>query len=212
MVFKKIQFWILLLCSYFVHAQENFEYTFEYTWKKRPMNMPKLYTDRMKLRLLEMQDAQALFDIIQDPIITHYSYMITLHESLDDTQKWIERVLNLHAKDTCLPYVVLDAQTDEILGCCFAWYQAAHARMEVGYFYKKSSWGHGYATEALQALLQFLCTSTNCMRIQATCDPENKASAKVLQKAGMEYEGLLRNYSCVHKKPANRCMYALIPE
>ena len=176
------------------------------------MTIPILQTDRLTLRLIEMQDAQALFEIASDENVTEYTYMITLHESIDDTEKWIERILDLYEKDGVIPFVVVDTHTHEILGCCFAWYLVKHARMDVGYFYKKSSWGNGFATEALQALIQFLCTSTNCVRIEATCDPENKASAKVLEKAGMIYEGLFRNFVVVRNNPEDRKIYACIPE
>ena len=176
------------------------------------MTMPILQTDRLTLRLLDMRDAQAIFEIIQDEHVTKLTYMITHHESLEDTEKWIERILDLYEKDGVIPFVVIDKHTDELLGCCFAWYLAKHARMDVGYFYKESSWGKGFATEALQALIQFLCTSTNCVRVEATCDPENKGSARVLEKAGMQYEGLLRNYVFVQGKVADRLMYAIIPE
>jgi [ribosomal protein S5]-alanine N-acetyltransferase len=202
MIQKKIWVLFLGLISFALSAQEICQ----------SMTIPILQTDRLTLRLIDMQDAQALFEITSDENITEYTYMITLHASIDDTEKWIERILNQYEKDGVIPFVVVDTHTHEILGCCFAWYLAKHARMDVGYFYKKSSWGKGFATEALQALIQFLCTSTNCVRIEATCDPKNKASAKVLEKAGMIYEGLLRNFVCVRNLPEDRKIYAFIPE
>ena len=145
--FKNVAVWPSMLCV-LLSAQEICE----------SMGMPILQTDRLTLRLISIQDAPALFEITSDENIAKYTYMITLHESIDDTEKWIERVLNLYKNDSLVPFVVIDTYTHEMIGCCFAWYTAEHARMEVGYFYKQSSWGKGFATEALQAFIQFLCT------------------------------------------------------
>jgi ribosomal-protein-alanine N-acetyltransferase len=47
-------------------------------------------------------------------------------------------------------------------------------------------------------------------RIEAVCLPENAASGRVLQKAGMQYEGLLRNYQVWRGKPCDLQMWAVV--
>ncbi len=71
-------------------------------------------------------------------------------------------------------------------------------------------WGQGLATEAAQALVAFGLEQMQLARIEAVCLPENAASARVLQKAGMQYEGLLRNYQVWRGKPCDLQMWAVV--
>lgn len=61
---------------------------------------------------------------------------------------------------------------------------------QLGYVIAPSHWGRGYATEAASALLAFGMDELKLQRINATCRPENKASARVLEKIGMARAGL----------------------
>ncbi|MBI4534134.1 MAG: GNAT family N-acetyltransferase [Candidatus Melainabacteria bacterium] len=67
--------------------------------------------------------------------------------------------------------------------------QGKHAAM--GYCFSKDIWGQGYATEAAGALIRFGFEQLGLHKIFATCDVENKGSARVLEKIGMKREGHL---------------------
>ena len=64
---------------------------------------------------------------------------------------------------------------------------------DLGYVFDKAQWGRGYATEAGCALLVFGFERLGFHRIWARCDVRNAASARVLEKLGMEREGRLRH-------------------
>ncbi|MBW4601963.1 MAG: GNAT family N-acetyltransferase [Calothrix sp. FI2-JRJ7] len=64
-----------------------------------------------------------------------------------------------------------------------------HLQAELGYWIGQAYWGQGYASEASQAIIQFGFEVLSLNRIYATCLKRNVASAKVLQKIGMSYEG-----------------------
>jgi RimJ/RimL family protein N-acetyltransferase len=65
-------------------------------------------------------------------------------------------------------------------------------RGELGYVIDADHWGHGYATEAAASLLRFGRETLGLRDITATCRPENDASARVLEKIGMDHVGLRR--------------------
>jgi RimJ/RimL family protein N-acetyltransferase len=67
-------------------------------------------------------------------------------------------------------------------------------RMTFGYCLARDAWGHGFATEAATAFVDFVLNNPAYWRIQAFCDVENRASARVLEKAGLKLEGTLRRY------------------
>ena len=65
----------------------------------------------------------------------------------------------------------------------------------VGYVIAPEFWGKGYATEALMKVLDFTLVHPTIWRVEAITDIENCASARVLEKAGMQREGTLRYYA-----------------
>ena len=67
---------------------------------------------------------------------------------------------------------------------------AAH----IGYVLSRKLWGGGYMTEAANAVVEWAINLSFVYRVWAVCDCENKASARVLEKVGMQREGILRRY------------------
>jgi len=65
---------------------------------------------------------------------------------------------------------------------------------EAGYILRPEYWNAGYATEILRALLAFGFGTLSLHRVYAKCDEENRASAHVMEKCGLTYEGTLREH------------------
>ena len=63
-----------------------------------------------------------------------------------------------------------------------------------GYALAKKFWHHGFAAEALTFLVEWSLAQPGIFRAYAFCDVENPASARVMEKAGMAREGLLRRW------------------
>jgi [ribosomal protein S5]-alanine N-acetyltransferase len=85
-----------------------------------------------------------------------------------------------------------------------------HFAGDMGYTFNPEYWGKGYGTEAAAAMLTFGLVELNLHRIYATCDPENRASARVMEKIGMRYEGRLRDYTFKKGKWRDSLIYARI--
>jgi ribosomal-protein-alanine N-acetyltransferase len=64
--------------------------------------------------------------------------------------------------------------------------------MEIGYFFVPSERGKGYGTEAVQLMVDYLFLSKELARIHAIADVRNRASQRVLEKAGLQREGTMR--------------------
>jgi ribosomal-protein-alanine N-acetyltransferase len=69
----------------------------------------------------------------------------------------------------------------------------ANQQAEIGYSLHPDWWGRGVGTQLARQLIRFGFERLDLHRIYATCDPRNLASARVLAKAGMTYEGRLRH-------------------
>src|SRR5579883_3344928 len=89
--------------------------------------------------------------------------------------------------------------------------QSPHAHSaDLGYELDQRFWGQGYATEAAQALLAFGFQSMGLHRIWAQCIAENVASAHVLEKIGMHYEGCQREAEWMKNRWWNTLLYAIL--
>ncbi len=65
-------------------------------------------------------------------------------------------------------------------------------RGEISYSVHPDYWGQGIASEIARLLCRFAFEEQDLERVEATCDPRNSASAAVLKRIGMTYEGTLR--------------------
>jgi RimJ/RimL family protein N-acetyltransferase len=68
-------------------------------------------------------------------------------------------------------------------------------------------------TEALKTLIAWALKQEEIYRIWAVCDVDNLASARVMEKAGMQLEGILRRWSVhpnISAEPRDSCCYAIV--
>ena len=63
---------------------------------------------------------------------------------------------------------------------------------EIGYCIGSRYWNQGITTEALKAVIDFMINEVGINRVEALHDTNNCASGKVMAKAGMKFEGILR--------------------
>ena len=90
------------------------------------------------------------------------------------------------------PYVIANRQ-DVIIGSTGLDVETAH-RAATGYVLARDAWGQGYATEATRAMAN-LADQLGIGRLYALCHPDNRASVRVLEKAGFSFEGVLRRHT-----------------
>jgi ribosomal-protein-alanine N-acetyltransferase len=82
----------------------------------------------------------------------------------------------------------------------------------IGYWMGKNHRNKGYMTAALVKIIEIIKSELNIRRIVATHDVSNPASGRVMQKAGMTYEGTLKSYYQKNGMFVDECIYAYINE
>lgn len=85
---------------------------------------------------------------------------------------------------------------------------AAHRSGSFGYILHKDEWGKGYATEAARAITDFGFKKLKLHRVWATCRTENKASARVLKKIGLRYEGRMKEDKLIRGRFVDSLLFA----
>ncbi len=151
---------------------------------------PRIELDGFVLRKPELKDAAAIFrNYTQDQEVTRY-LVWTPHRSPQDSEDWIRHCIDKFDPETNFSYVIAENGTDEAIGMIGA--KISGHQAVVGYVLAQRFWGRGIMTQALTAMVEELLSRPSVYRAYALHDVDNPASGRVMEKAGMVYEGLLR--------------------
>lgn len=160
-------------------------------------DLPTLETERLILRKLRLDDAQDMFEYAQDSEIARLGLwppFHTLQDSVDD----INAVLAAYTRGTAVVWAMEHKEDHKMIGRIqLGHHEPADARADVGYAMNRRCWGKGYATEAIRRVVRFGFEVMNLNRIGAVVLPENIASIRVLEKAGLTFEGVRREFAFI---------------
>ncbi len=149
-------------------------------------------TERLLLRRPLPSDAAAIFTrYAADPEVTRYMAWPT-HQTLADTQAFLAFSDEHWRQWPAGPYLVFAKDDGRLLGGAGFLFETS-SRAMTGYVLARDSWGRGYATEALAAVVG-VARSAGIRRLYALCHVAHDASTRVLEKCGFEREGTLRCY------------------
>lgn len=156
------------------------------------MNAPeRIQTERLVLRSYKLSDASEVFDsYAQDIEVTKYLTWRP-HHSIEQTKAFVRDRVEAWEKGNDFTWAITLNDNALIGGIGL---QVKDFSANFGYVISKPHWNNGYATEALKSIVQWALTQSRIFRIWAVCDVENKASARVMEKAGLIKEGLLKKY------------------
>lgn len=148
-------------------------------------------TPRLRLRPPVAGDATAIFEqYAQDSAVTKYLTWRP-HKQIDETFEYLKRCAA--GWDACAFTWVLTRKEDgDLLGMVEL--RLDEYKANLGYVLARPHWGKGIMPEAVSAVVDWTLASAGIFRVWAVCDIENSASARVLEKVGMEREGILRRW------------------
>ena len=176
------------------------------------LNPPEKFdTECLVFRKPRIGDAPAIFSAYaQDPEVTRYMTWRP-HKNVEETYKVLELMLMLWEAGESYSYVITLKDSDSAIGMI-----AMHPhgyKVEIGYVLARMYWSKGYLTEAARTVTNWLLEQPEIHRVYATCDVDNPASARVMEKVGMVREGLLRKYNIhpnISDVPRDCYMYAIV--
>ncbi len=104
-----------------------------------------------------------------------------------------------------------ERETGLLIGtCALHAFHHANLRCEIGYLLSRSHWGRGLMSEALKPLLRHAFDGLRLHRIEADIDPDNTASARLLEALGFRSEGRLRERWFVDGRFSDSQLYGLL--
>jgi [ribosomal protein S5]-alanine N-acetyltransferase len=168
-----------------------------------------LETPRLKLRAPNLSDAEEMFaSYTQDADVARYMVWQP-HASLQTTRDFVTDCVTQWATGSSLAYIITLKETGALIGMLDA-RPRAHI-VNIGYVLTRSQWGQGLMVEAIEAFKTFALGLPGIFRVEATCDVENRPSARALEKSGFLLEGRLARHTVhpnISAQPRDCFIYA----
>lgn len=153
----------------------------------------RLETERLILRPFDPGDAEDIHVVYSDPSTFEYLGSEP-KQTIQDTLDVIASVqTRLRERGLALGAVV-ERATGRVIGDCGLQHLENGEQVEVGYRMGREYRGRGYTTEAVRAWLTYGLDALGLERIVAVARPENVASTRVMEKAGMRFVGPGHHY------------------
>jgi ribosomal-protein-alanine N-acetyltransferase len=156
------------------------------------LQQPTLTTSRLCLRPFRPTDAHEVQKLAGDTRIADTTTTIPHPYPDGAAEAWISRHQPSFEARESVVYAMTLLSDGKLVGTVsLINVSLADARAELGYWVAAEYWRRGFCSEAAEALIQFAAESWGITRIVARCLARNPASAGVMEKVGMSYEGRL---------------------
>ena len=162
-------------------------------------------TSRLLAKPAAVSDARVIFDdYARDPAVATYMTWKP-HRSVDDTIEFLRRCERVWAEGSAFPWSLWH-KPDGALAGLIEVRPGAHGA-DLGYALARRWWRQGLMSEAVTSVVHWALGQPTIYRVWAVCDVENLASARLLEKVGMEREGVLRNMGA---EPRDCLCYSIV--
>ena len=169
-----------------------------------------LRTERLLLRPVRATDAISLAARRSDPDVARYQTWIPPFP-LDRAEALIADAMAMDGPvdGEWWTLTIADPADTTVFGDLVVQLSWAGRTAEIGYNLASEAWGSGYAVEAASALVEYLFDTTGVTRVEAMLHPDNLASAMVLERLGMLFEGHTRSSFWVGDENSDDWLYGM---
>lgn len=155
-------------------------------------NTKYIETDRLILRKFTLDDAEGMFNNWATDPKTNYFLGWPLHKNVEETKSVISNWIRKYEEGS-YNWIIEEKESHEVIGSiCEEGKKDKFGVIELGYCFGSRWWSKGYGTEALRAVIEYLLEEQGYYLVEANYRSTNPASGRVMEKAGMKYDGTLR--------------------
>ena len=153
-----------------------------------------LETQNLILRKIQNGDYKPAFkNYCSDEDVTDY-VLWEVHKNEEETKELFSLWMNTYDEEDTYKWVIVYKENNEVIGMIDAFKRLMkYDTAEIGYCLGKGYWNKGLMTEALKEVIRFMFEECGAETIYAEYLENNPASGKVMQKAGMTYDGRFRS-------------------
>jgi RimJ/RimL family protein N-acetyltransferase len=171
--------------------------------------IPTLQSERLALRPFTVADAPRVEELLSTPEIATTTASITYPYPPGAALGWISTHADDAAEGRGISWA-LALHDGTVIGTIGLRLTPPHRRGSAGYWLGTEYWNHGYMTEALRAVIAWAFDELGYVRVEAMCLPRNPSSGRVMEKAGMVFEGRLRSYVVKNGISEDLLLYAIV--
>jgi [ribosomal protein S5]-alanine N-acetyltransferase len=172
----------------------------------------KLETERLILNFIDIIDTESIFSCYaQDKEVSKYLAWIP-HKSIEQTKKFVQQRINEISENRRYTYTVKSKTKNELIGMVSLKF-VTHFRVSFSYLIVRKHWGNGFGAETVSKVIEWCSSKPEIYRIEAFCDENNDHSVKVLFKAGMKKETILKRAGCIpniSEEPGDSIVFSII--
>lgn len=171
-----------------------------------------LETERLLLRPFTLEDAPLCFqNWMSRPVVTEYLSWPP-HKDLEETKKTLSSwIASYEKKDVYLWAIVLKTTGEPVGSISVVAMDEAIDEVHIGYALSDDFWGQGIMPEALRRVISFFFEEVGAKRVESLHAVGNEKSGRVMEKAGMVKEVLLRGGDLSNKGRRDAVVYAILP-
>lgn len=160
------------------------------------MEFPEIETNRLVLTEIKPDDAAAIYELFSNKLVVEY-YDLEAFIAVEQARELISMLRSRYETSTGIRWAIRLKNSGNVIGTCgFNSWSSKMKNAVIGYDLIPGSWGNGYASEAVRAIVlaafdgKLPCGALN--RIQADTVPGNNTSEALLRRLGFKEEGLRR--------------------
>jgi RimJ/RimL family protein N-acetyltransferase/GNAT superfamily N-acetyltransferase len=175
------------------------------------MTFEPLRTDRLLLRPMRTADAEPLAARRSDPDVARYQNWTTPYP-VERARTMVADIVAMDgpADGEWWMLTVADPADTTVFGDLVVHLTWQGRTAEIGYSLARDAWGAGYAVEAVTELVRYLFDDLGVTRIEAMLHPDNPASAMVLERVGMRFEGHTRSSFWIGDENSDDWLYGMV--
>jgi len=181
--------------------------------KLKKMLFPELESERLRLRGFTINDKYEMFNVYaHSEVVKHYD--LDAMKDVNEAKEIIDLFIHRFNNNIGIRWAITLKETDEYIGDIgFNVFDREIQSVDLGYAINPKHWNKGYATEALQLVINFGFYDFKTVilnRIEARVMEGNKASLHLLKKFGFFYEGKLRDTTLKNGQLHDTHIYSML--
>jgi RimJ/RimL family protein N-acetyltransferase len=143
----------------------------------------RVETERLVLRPPEASDVQPMFEMHQDPDVVRF---LGTGTPGDITVAWrnVAMMIGHWQMRGYGPWIITRREDGAIIGRAGLWHAEGGPGVELGWMIRRDAWGHGFATEAARAALDWAWEHVHTDRIVSVINADNHQSLRIAAKLG----------------------------
>ena len=148
---------------------------------------PRLITDRLVLRQLQMEDDEEIFFLRSDETVNKY-LVAPIAKSIQDARDFIGKINKAISNGESIYWAITVKGDNKLIGTICIWnIEPETKKAEIGYVLHPAYSGRGFMQEAVTTVIQYGFRQMKLECLDAVLHPQNKKSIILLEKCGFSY-------------------------